>query len=277
MSSRDTVLAYHGIGDCPHPAPRHDCLCLPTEVFARQMEFLARHRSVVTLDELLGDGAASGPLGLHSRPRRPRVAITFDDGYRSVLEHAVPVLRRHGFPAAVFVPTRWIGADNRWEDGGSCHPLAIMDEDELRAAEQLGISVESHGHGHVDLRQLPRDGARADLLASVGRLTQVLGRRPRYVAYPYGGQDAAVRAAAEDAGFVGAFGFNAPDAGRFGHERVSMDGLEGRARLRLKTAGGYLARRHSAAGTAAASAFRRIVPRPATSIARTDVVARRSV
>ncbi|MEK6609597.1 MAG: polysaccharide deacetylase family protein [Gemmatimonadota bacterium] len=32
------------------------------------------------------------------------VVITFDDGYRHVLRTALPVLRRYGLPAAVFLP-----------------------------------------------------------------------------------------------------------------------------------------------------------------------------
>jgi peptidoglycan/xylan/chitin deacetylase (PgdA/CDA1 family) len=264
MTTPKTVLAYHGVGACPNPVPEHDCLCMPPEVFARQMDFLARHRTVVALDALLAEdaGARPGHDPRDTRRHRPQVAITFDDGYRNLLEHAAPVLRRHGFPATVFVPTRWIGADNRWDVGRSCHPLAIMDDEELRFAEGLGIRVESHGHDHVDLADVPPRQASDDLLASVDRLSEILGRRPRYVAYPYGGQNAAVRAEAEAAGFSGAFGFNTPDEGLFGRERVSMDGLEGRVRLHLKTAGGYLSRRHSPVGTAAAWVLRRLAPRP---------------
>jgi peptidoglycan/xylan/chitin deacetylase (PgdA/CDA1 family) len=36
---------------------------------------------------------------------RPFVALTFDDGYRDNLEHAWPVLKRHGVPFALYVAT----------------------------------------------------------------------------------------------------------------------------------------------------------------------------
>src|SRR4051812_50056800 len=37
------------------------------------------------------------------------MAVTFDDGYRSVRERAWPVLQRLGIPATVFVPTALVG------------------------------------------------------------------------------------------------------------------------------------------------------------------------
>ncbi|MGH9081757.1 MAG: polysaccharide deacetylase family protein [Acidimicrobiales bacterium] len=211
------------------------------EVFARQMAFLSRRRQVVGLEELV-EGPRSGA--------RPMVAITFDDGYRNVLVNAGPVLRTYGFPATLFVPTKWIGKDNAWEAGGPCHPLPVMDEDELRAAGRRGITVESHGHGHLDLERSDPWVAASDLRASYDCLAGILGRAPRFLAYPYGRQSPVVRAAAEATGFAHAFGFNTPEAGRYGHERVSIDGREGPARFALKTRGGYLARRHSPVGGA---------------------------
>src|SRR5205085_1579779 len=39
----------------------------------------------------------------------PVAAVTFDDGYRDVHEHALPVLKRKGIPAAMFVVTNLVG------------------------------------------------------------------------------------------------------------------------------------------------------------------------
>src|SRR5439155_6373969 len=39
-----------------------------------------------------------------------RLAVTFDDGYRSIAEHALPVLGRLGVPGTVFVPTAHVGS-----------------------------------------------------------------------------------------------------------------------------------------------------------------------
>jgi peptidoglycan/xylan/chitin deacetylase (PgdA/CDA1 family) len=71
---------------------------LPTEVFERQMAFVARAYVVLPLEELV-DRMGRGIL-----PRNA-LAITFDDGYRDNLTHAAPILARHGLPATVFVVT----------------------------------------------------------------------------------------------------------------------------------------------------------------------------
>ena len=69
----------------------------------RQLDWIGRRFRVVSLDELaqrLERGEeAGGPLA----------AITFDDGYRDVYDHALPLLERKGMPAAVFVTTGLIG------------------------------------------------------------------------------------------------------------------------------------------------------------------------
>lgn len=81
------VLTYHRVDD---PAP-----------FARQLEHLAARYRVVSIPRVLAalDGGAPLP------PRA--VLLTFDDAYRSFAEVAWPLLRRHGFPAALFVPTAY--------------------------------------------------------------------------------------------------------------------------------------------------------------------------
>jgi peptidoglycan/xylan/chitin deacetylase (PgdA/CDA1 family) len=266
MARSATILAYHAIGECPHRERAHNCLCISTETFAKQMSFLAKSRQVVSLEDVV-EGRFSG--------RRPAVAITFDDGYRNILTNAAPILNRYGFAATMFVPTKWIGQRYSWDAGTDCFPFEIADEDDLRRAARLGIVVESHGHAHIDLGRADPLIAAEDLQMSFVRLREILGRQPRYLAYPYGRQSPATWASAAEAGFSHAFLFDGVEAGKLAHERVSVDGREGRVRLRVKTAGGYLARRHSRLGSATASITRLAFPKahiPAawTSLARQE-------
>jgi peptidoglycan/xylan/chitin deacetylase (PgdA/CDA1 family) len=80
--TRVAVLAYHAVGDCRPEDDPHG-LWVPRRAFEEQLAFLGAHRQVVALADVV---AGLVPRG------RPAVAITFDDGYRSVLEEAVPRL-----------------------------------------------------------------------------------------------------------------------------------------------------------------------------------------
>jgi peptidoglycan/xylan/chitin deacetylase (PgdA/CDA1 family) len=237
--ARATVIVYHGLGRCPATDDPYR-MFTPVEKFAREMRFLARFCKVVPLDDVVAGRIPHG---------RPTVAITFDDGYASVLEHAVPVLHRYGFVATCFVPTYWIGRQNGWDTftPSDC-PLPILDADGLRALDAAGVAVESHGHRHAPLGEIPAEDAATDIATSREVLAGVLGRPPRFLAYPYGSQSAAARAAAEAAGFAAAFSIGQRDAGPFGRERVTIRPTDPMALFAFKTSGVYLATRNSRLG-----------------------------
>jgi len=228
------ILAYHAVGDCPSAEDRHN-LFVATESFERQMSFLARRRSVVGLDEIVDRGMDRG---------RPSIAITFDDAYRNVLRNAGPILDHHGFPAAVFVPTLWRGRVNGWIEPSSCD-LEIMDDVELKRAKERGISLESHGHAHIDMGAASSQEVREDITASLDLLENLTGRRPRYLAYPYGRITTKNANVAASTGIRAAFTIDKVHRGRFEYERVQVTPLDGPITFALKTSGHYLRMRNS--------------------------------
>ena len=72
-------------------------------MFERHLDCIGRHFRFVSLDEIGARLATGRPFA------EPVAAITFDDGYRDFYEHAYPILRRKGIPAAVFVVTGLVG------------------------------------------------------------------------------------------------------------------------------------------------------------------------
>jgi peptidoglycan/xylan/chitin deacetylase (PgdA/CDA1 family) len=248
--TRATVLAYHAIGSCPPSEDRHN-LFVGEEAFARQMSFLARRRRVVPLADVV-DGRIGGT--------KPVVAITFDDGYRNVLRTAGPILARHGFPATVFVPTDWRGRVNGWIEPTSCD-LEIMDDPELRESESSGLAIESHGHAHIDMSDSTPEGVERDIKASLDNLEILLGRRPRFLAYPYGRIASWTPRVAERTGLAAAFTIDERHGGRFAYERVQVTPLDNAQTFALKTTGVYLKIRKSRAMTAAYGAAKPLVRR----------------
>jgi peptidoglycan/xylan/chitin deacetylase (PgdA/CDA1 family) len=251
MRSRVTVLTYHAIGECPAADDPAE-LFMPLRLFESQMKFLARWRKVIPL----GAAVTGVDHGV-----RPTVAVTFDDGYRSVMEHAAPILSRLSIPATVFVPTKWIGLHNTWDKPYGC-PLDILGADELVAAEKAGIRIESHGHAHIDYETSSAEEVRCDIRQSLEQLTDILGRRPAFLAYPFGRSSPEARRIAAEEGLSAAFSISRPAAGPYGIERVGLRPAHGLGVFALKTSGRWNASwRQSSLGSAAAAVLRPVLLR----------------
>lgn len=244
--NRVTVLAYHAIGDCAAEQDHHN-LFVTTAAFEEQMAFLARRRAVIALADAVEGRLPSG---------RPAVAITFDDGYRNVLRNAGPVLRSYGFPSTIFVPTAWRGRVNGWIEPSTCD-LEIMRDDELRRCEATGIALESHGHEHIDMAATPPDEVRADIETSLDALEAVAGRRPRFLAYPFGSHAAWTPEVVRSTGLEAAFTIDELHGGTFAFERVQVTPYDGIRTFALKTTGRYLAVRRA---RAVSWAYERVKP-----------------
>jgi peptidoglycan/xylan/chitin deacetylase (PgdA/CDA1 family) len=106
------VLTYHRVDHpdaTPHLYPR--LVSATPSGFARQVEEVARRWTPVSADDVLA-WRRGGSL-----PHRA-VLFTFDDAYEDFATHAWPVLRRHGVPALLFVPTGFpdSGRSFWWDD-----------------------------------------------------------------------------------------------------------------------------------------------------------------
>ena len=106
-----TILTYHHIADHDHAYPYDPDVADATPAqFRRQMEMLVRYGTPIGIDDLIR-ALEGAPL-----PRNP-VMVTFDDGYRSCHDTALPILRAVGMRATFFVATGYI-TDRRlywWE------------------------------------------------------------------------------------------------------------------------------------------------------------------
>ena len=158
-----------------------------------------------------GYGPATFSNLVEGRTAGRALVVTFDDAYRSVLEHAAPVLERLGLVGTVFVPTAYTGQDapmtwpgiEEWLETEHRDELLPMDWDELGTLADGGWEIGSHTCTHPKLTQLDDATLAHELTASRETLEAQMGRPCRTIAYPYGDQDARVREATRDAGYVG--------------------------------------------------------------------------
>ena len=140
------VLLYHRVADDANDP--FDIVVSPAR-FREHLRCLTRLADVVPLDAL-DDGSGA----------RPRVAVTFDDGYLDNLEHALPALEDAGACATTFVISGRLGGEREcwWDqleqifragwDGERTVSLRIPDTGET-------VAVELRRDPH-DLRQLHR-------------------------------------------------------------------------------------------------------------------------
>ncbi len=179
------ILTYHSIDDSGSP------ISIAPADFRRHLDWLAAGRVRVLGLADLAAGSAAGDGG-------DAVSLTFDDALSSFTEIGWPELQRRGLPATLFVPTGHVGGRNDWALGpvAAVPNLELLDWPALARMAGEGLALGSHGRRHLDLRRLDDSALEDELAGSARDLERETGVDPVALAYPYGGVDARVAAAA---------------------------------------------------------------------------------
>jgi peptidoglycan/xylan/chitin deacetylase (PgdA/CDA1 family) len=222
---------YHGVG---HRSARHDPYNLfvsAGELGAHLSYLLGRGWSPMTLDEYLA--GAPGPR---------RFLVTFDDGYLSVHDIALPLLASLRVPATVFVCSGLLGGASHWMPELAPEPL--ISAEQVLALRAGGFDIGLHGLDHTLLPGLPATELHRQTFLAAQRLADVTGRWPLAFAYPAGAHDAASRAAVAAAGMRVAFATHC-GGGPFAVRRIDVNSTDTILSFRLKTVRGYPAMRRA--------------------------------
>ena len=245
---RALVLAYHNVVPDSYPPFGDRSLHLPRGLFVRQLECLLATHTIVPLEELLGPA----PPG-----RRPRAAITFDDGYRGAVLIGLPELAKRGLPATLFVVPGFVGKGPFWWDAlaaqSGVDPVLrrraldelqgkdtevrrsasaqgiptnsvpecalVASEAELRGAtRQSGITLGSHTWSHPNLARLTAAELREELQRPLTWLRERFASAIPWLSYPYGVATPAVETATRAAGYAAAVALG---GGQFPPARVN--------------------------------------------------------
>jgi peptidoglycan/xylan/chitin deacetylase (PgdA/CDA1 family) len=215
------VLMYHVIAEPPASAPFPDLYVRRVELQAQVRLLAAAGYEAVTLGRVFDAWHGRATL-----PRRP-IVLSFDDGYRSHVTAALPILAAQ----------RWPGVLNL--DLSNLAPSWGVGAAGVRKLIAAGWAIDAHSLTHADLASSSGAALTREVSGSRREIQRLFGVLPRFFCYPAGRYDAEAIAAVKAAGYEGAttteFGLARPDA-PFALARIRVARGDGAAGLARKLA-----------------------------------------
>jgi peptidoglycan/xylan/chitin deacetylase (PgdA/CDA1 family) len=205
---------------------RSDRYTVSIRQFEEQMQALrADQWRVVSLETAIFE------LGKPERTSTNSVCVTFDDGFRDTYMHAVPILKKLGYPAAFFLVSGFMGGVNSWEkDSRVGNQQVLMRWREAKELHDAGFELGSHTVTHPMLTQVSAAFAAEEIYNSKREIESRLDHAVRYFAYPHGRFDQRIRDLVKRAGYEAACstlsGFANGDSDLFALRRVEIFGTD---------------------------------------------------
>lgn len=178
------ILMYH---DIDIPKGPWKALFVNPAVFTAQLDWLkANGYTTITLGDLYEHWRNNRPL-----PEKP-IVLTFDDGYRSMFQTVLPLLKARNMKATFFLCLKYLNT-----------PEGL----ETYMVEQLardGMEIGSHTYNHVELTKISTDRFPLELGASKAELEKITKKPVDFLCYPIGRVNEKVYTAAAEYGYKGA-------------------------------------------------------------------------
>ncbi|WP_409345007.1 polysaccharide deacetylase family protein [Paenibacillus sp. MBLB4367] len=158
------VLNYHSVDYDPG-----NIVAITPEKLDEQMAFLAENGfEPLTLDDffLILEGGLEPP----DKP----VLLTFDDGYADNYKNAMPIMKKYGFPATMFMSPGMIGQD--W----------YVNWEQAKEMKEAGWDIQPHGMTHPHLPRLTAEEQASEITEARKQIEEQLGGTAVVFCYPYG-------------------------------------------------------------------------------------------
>jgi peptidoglycan/xylan/chitin deacetylase (PgdA/CDA1 family) len=223
ITPRGTCTAIHYHAVAPHDRKR----------FARQMDLLKLHAKPLAAD--------------HDQPLQAGqhyAVVTFDDGFMSAVENAVPELVERNIPMTFFIPAGLLGTVPQWTEFG---PDGVSDEiiataQCLRELPEL-ITIGSHTMTHAWLPSLNDNDAKFEVSTSRVELEKLLNRKIKLFSFPYGANNGRLIELCREAGYERVYTILPRPAflntNEFVTGRIAVNPTDWELEFRLKILGAY--------------------------------------
>lgn len=190
-STKGAILMYHSVGD------KEIFFNVRKNDFIRQMAYLKEKKfNVFSLSQLVERIEKKEPI-----PKKT-VVLTFDDGYEDNYFNAYPVLKKHNFPATIFLAPDLVGRTTRSKQNIS---FKILDWPQIQEMFQSGlIDFQPHGLTHQKLARISLEQAKNEIKKSKEIIERRLDKKCCFFSYPNGDFNEAVISILRENGFKAA-------------------------------------------------------------------------
>jgi peptidoglycan/xylan/chitin deacetylase (PgdA/CDA1 family) len=190
------ILMYHSISKTPKGTFMRS-LHVPPRRFAFQMLLL----------KIFGyRGVSISELQLHMASEKPDkvVGISFDDGYKNNLSNALPILKKLGFTATIYIVSKNIGGSNDWDSIKGAKKQKLLDENDINEWINSGMEIGSHTQNHTDLINCSNQIAEKEIIQSKNDLETRFKIPINNFCYPYGNFNESIIKIIKKAGYYSA-------------------------------------------------------------------------
>jgi len=166
------VLCYHQFSK----KKTRTKIAVSAEMFDKQMAYLKDNGYNVMSLSALRDF-----INYKQRPPKNSVVITIDDGWKTIKTIALPILKKYGFKATLFVYTDLIRSEP--------NNVTLSWREIKEMVDGGSIEVQSHTVSHTDLSKLSEESLEKELSESQRIIKEKIGLNVTFIAYPYGTVD----------------------------------------------------------------------------------------
>lgn len=202
------------------------------------------------MDILLNSGKPFPLNGnISALPGGNNISVTFDDAYQSILQNALPVLRKKNIPATIFVPAGCLGGKPTWITNPD-HSYAnetVLTEEQLKVLSSISpaglITIGSHTVSHINLNHTDESTAKREIFDSKIILETILNKEIKLFAAPFATLNEKFIPLFKEAGYQRVFlnipTFPATKTDLYVLGRTSVEPTDWPIEYRLKLSGAY--------------------------------------
>mgnify|MGYP000897073652 CR=1 FL=1 len=185
LSTSNKILLFHSIET---KKDKKDLYTLDKYVFEKMIIFLKEMKfNFVSFNEVYNN--------------QNNIIISFDDGFMSVLNNALPILEKYDIPFHVFINKNFIQSNNK---------LFLNKKGLIELSNKKNVELGSHGVSHMKLSQLTTQQIKEEISESKIWLEDITGKIVNTFSYPHGSFDNRAKKYLEE------FGYNFAASSKFG-------------------------------------------------------------